>query len=173
MSFGPSSSGAMFGAEMSRTFHREAFSCRRLALVLVAHRRAVHRKSDQRRVDTRFRLLKYCSRSLPSLDNFSSPTLRFGEVLDFSLSFCVRHPAAWPAAFQITCKNNAESSLFELLCDVFSKNFQSSMPFVWFLMFISLHECGIAGLSQVFIVWHTPFISIYGAGQGQVLRRHF
>ena len=34
-------------------------------------------------------------------------------------------------------KNDAESSLFELLCDVFSKNFQSSMPFVWFLMFIS------------------------------------
>ena len=42
-------------------------------------------------------------------------------------------------------KNNAESSLFELLRDVFSKNFQSSMPFVWFLMFISFHECGITG----------------------------
>jgi hypothetical protein len=34
-------------------------------------------------------------------------------------------------------KNNAVSSLFELLRDAFSKNFQSSMPFVWFLMFIS------------------------------------
>jgi hypothetical protein len=27
-------------------------------------------------------------------------------------------------------KNNAECSLFEVLRDVFSKNFQSSMPFV-------------------------------------------
>ena len=42
-------------------------------------------------------------------------------------------------------KNNAESSLFELLRDVFSKNFQTSMSFVWFLMFISFHECGITG----------------------------
>jgi hypothetical protein len=73
------------------------------------------------RVDTRFSLLKYCSRSEPSL-NCGSPTLRFGEVLDFSLSFCLRHPAAWPAAFQVMFKNNAESSLFELLRDVFSKN---------------------------------------------------
>jgi len=56
--------------------------------------------------------------------------------LDFSLSFCPRHPAAWPAAFQVIFKNDAESSLFELLCDVSTKNFQSSMPFVWFLMFI-------------------------------------
>lgn len=161
------------GAELKRRNVRRGNVTNLSQSSVSAHRRAVHRKSDQRRVDTRFRLLKYCSRNLPSLDNFSSPTLRFGEVLDFSLSFCVRHPAAWPAAFQITCKNNAESSLVELLCDVFSKNFQSSKPFVWFLMFISLHECGIAGLSQVFIVWHTPFISIYGAGQGQVLRRHF
>jgi len=65
--------------------------------------------------------------------------------LDFSLSFCLRHPAAWPAALQITFKNNAESSLFELLRDVFSKNFQSCMPFVWFLMFISFRQCGITG----------------------------
>jgi hypothetical protein len=65
--------------------------------------------------------------------------------LDFSLSFCPRHPAAWPAAFQITFKNKAGSSLFELLRDVFSKKFQSSMPFVWFLMFISFHKCGITG----------------------------
>jgi hypothetical protein len=56
--------------------------------------------------------------------------------LDFSLSFCPRHPPAWPAAFQVIFKNDAESSLFELLRDVFSKKFQSSMPFVWFLMFI-------------------------------------
>ena len=33
-------------------------------------------------------------------------------------------------------ENDAEPSLFQLLCDVFSKNFQSNMPFVWFLMFI-------------------------------------
>src|SRR5260370_32800107 len=96
---------------------------------------AAHRKSD-RRVDTRFRLLKYCSRSEPSVENCGSPTLRFGEVLDFSLSFCPRHPAAGPAAFQVIFKNDAESSLFELLCDVLTKNFQNSMPFVWFLMFI-------------------------------------
>jgi hypothetical protein len=89
--------------------------------------------------------LKYCSRNEPSVENCGSPTLRFGEVLDFSLSFCLRHSTAWPAAFQITIKNNAESSLFELLRDVFSKNFQTSMPFVWFLMFISFHECGITG----------------------------
>jgi len=94
---------------------------------------AAYRKSD-RRVDTRFRLLKYCSRNEPSVENCGGPTLRFGERLDFSLSFCPRHSTAWPAAFQITIKNNAESSLFELLRDVFSKNFQSSMPFVWFLM---------------------------------------
>jgi hypothetical protein len=31
------------------------------------------------------------------------------------------------------------------LRDVFSKNFQSSMPFVWFLMFISFDQCGITG----------------------------
>ena len=42
-------------------------------------------------------------------------------------------------------KDNAESSPFELLRDVFSKNFQSSMPFVWFLMFISFHQSGITG----------------------------
>jgi hypothetical protein len=42
--------------------------------------------------------------------------------LDFSLSFCLRHPPAWPAVFQVMFKNNAESSLFELLRDVFSKN---------------------------------------------------
>ena len=104
---------------------------------------AAHRKSGRRGVYTRFRLLKYCSRRRPSVENCGSPTLRFGEVLDFSLSFCLRHPAAWPAAFQVMFKNKAESSLFELLCDVFSKNFQSSVPFVWVLMSISFHQCGI------------------------------
>jgi len=54
----------------------------------------------------------------------------FREVLDFSLSFCLGHLAAWPAAFQVMFKNNAGSSLFELLHELFSKNFQSSIPFV-------------------------------------------
>ena len=94
------------------------------------------------------RLLKYCSCKEPSVENCGSPTLRFGKRSDFSLSFCPRHFTAWPTAFQITFKNNAESSLFELLRDVFSKNFQTSMAFVWFLMFISLHECGITGCSN-------------------------
>jgi hypothetical protein len=49
--------------------------------------------------------------------------------LDFSLSFCLRHPAAWPAAFQVMSKKNAESS-------------------------------------------HALFMSIYGAGQEEVLQRH-
>jgi hypothetical protein len=31
------------------------------------------------------------------------------------------------------------------LRDVFSKNFQSITPFVWVLMFISFHQCGITG----------------------------
>ena len=114
---------------------------------------AANRKLDRHRDDTRFSLLKYCSRSEPSLANCGSRILRFGEVLDFSLSFCPRHPAAWPAAFQITFKNNAESSLFELLRDVLSKNFQSSIPLVWFLMFISFHQCGYHRLYQVSAVW--------------------
>jgi hypothetical protein len=84
-------------------------------------------KSDQRRVDTRFKLPKYCPCTEPSVENCGSPTLRFGELLDFSLSFCPRHSAAWPAAFQVTIKNNAESPLFELLRDVFRKRFQGSI----------------------------------------------
>jgi hypothetical protein len=121
--------------------------CRlRLAHRTTADRKAARRKSDRRRDDTRFRLLKYCSRSEPSVENFDSPTLRLGEVLDFSLSFWPRHPAAWPAAFQVMFKNKAGSSLFELLRDVFSKNFQSSIPFVRFLMFISFPQCGITGV---------------------------
>jgi hypothetical protein len=71
--------------------------------------------------------LKYCPRTEPSVDNSGSPTLSFGELLDFSLSFWPRHSAAWPAAFQITIKNNAISSLFELLRDVLSQRFQGSI----------------------------------------------
>ena len=96
---------------------------------------------------------KYCPRTGPSVERCGSPTPRFGERLDFSLSFCPRHSTAWPAAFQITLKNNAESSLLELLRDVFSKNFQTSMPFVWFLMFISFHECGITGCIKFPLWW--------------------
>jgi len=47
--------------------------------------------------------------------------------LDFPLSFWPRHSAAWPAAFQITIKNNAESSLFELLRGLFSELFQGNI----------------------------------------------
>jgi hypothetical protein len=50
-----------------------------------------------------------------------------GEVLDFFLSFRLRHFVALPATFQITIKNNAESSLFEVLRDVFSERFQSNI----------------------------------------------
>src|SRR4029079_18856753 len=123
---------------------------------------AVYRKLDRLRVETRFRLLKYCSRAEPSVENCSSPTLRFGEVLDFSFSFYPRHRVAWPAAFQVIFKNEAESSLFELLCDVFSKNSQSGMPFVWFLMFIFLAVSPVVSSS---VVWNAPFIRKHGACQ--------
>jgi len=71
--------------------------------------------------------LKYCPRTEPSVENCGSPTLSFGELLDFSLSFWPRQSVAWPAAFQITIKNNAESSLFELLRGLFSKIFQGNI----------------------------------------------
>jgi hypothetical protein len=81
---------------------------------------------NRSRVDTGFKLSKYCPRTEPTVENCGSPILRFGELLDFSLSFWLRHSAAWPAAFQITIKNNAKFSLFELQRDVFSKRFQGS-----------------------------------------------
>ncbi len=85
-----------------------------------------HQKSDRRRVDTKLELLQYDPLDPnPASKNCGSLTVSFGESSDFSLSFCPRHSAAWPAAFQITIKNNAKSSLFELLRDVFSKRFQS------------------------------------------------
>lgn len=113
------------------------------------------------RVDSRFSLLKYCSRSEPSL-NCRCPTLSFGEVFDLSLSFCLRHLAARPAAFQIIRKNDAKSSLFDLLRDVFGKNFQSTRLFVWFLTFISF-RC--LRFYQVLILWHASFIRRDGACQ--------
>jgi hypothetical protein len=49
----------------------------------------------------------------------------------------------------------------------------SRMPFIWFLMFISFDQCGITGCIKFPFVWHAPFMSIYGAGHEQVLRRSF
>ena len=89
--------------------------------------------------------MKYCPCTEHTVENCGTQTLRFSEAVDFAISFCLRHLVAWPATLQIILKNNAESSLFELLRDVFSKYFQSSIPFVWFLMFISFHQCGITG----------------------------
>jgi len=84
------------------------------------------RVTDQ--IDARvFPRFKYCPRTEPSIENHGSPTLRFREPVYFSVSFGPSHSAAWPAAFQIMFKNNAESSLFELLRDVFSKRFQGSI----------------------------------------------
>jgi hypothetical protein len=68
-----------------------------------------------------------CPLTEASVENCGSPTLRFGELLDFSRSFCLRDCAAWPAAFQITIKNNTEFSLFELLRDASSKRFQAAL----------------------------------------------
>ena len=115
-----------------------------------ADRMAAHRKSDQRRVDTRFRLLKYCSRSEPSVENCGSPTLRFGEVLDFSLSFCPRHPAAWPAAFQVMFKNKAEYSsccamcsarIFKAACPLFG--FSCSFHFISRMRYHRLYQVSV------------------------------
>ena len=97
---------------------------------------------DRLHVDSRFSLLKYCSRSEPGL-NCGSPILRLGEVLDFSLSFCLQHPAAWPAAFQVMFKNNAEFSLFERCAMCSARIFKSVSPLLWFLMFISFDQYGI------------------------------
>jgi hypothetical protein len=47
--------------------------------------------------------------------------------LDFSISFWPRDSAVWPATFQIILENNAESSLFELLRDVRSKSFHTTI----------------------------------------------
>ena len=42
-------------------------------------------------------------------------------------------------------KNNAESSLFELLRDVFSKNFSKQHPLCLISHVHFLHQCGIIG----------------------------
>ena len=41
--------------------------------------------------------LKYCPHTEPTLENCGSPTLRFGEALDFPLPFCPGDLFAWPA----------------------------------------------------------------------------
>ena len=69
---------------------------------------------------------KYCPGAGLSSENDRSP-LRFGESLDFSLSFCGRDLLAWPTALQIGLKNNTESALFELPPDVCSKRFQANI----------------------------------------------
>jgi hypothetical protein len=94
---------------------------------------------------TRFPFFEYCPCTEHTVENCGTPTLRFSEAVDFAIPFCLRHLVAWPATVQIILKNDAKSSLFELLRDMFSKNFQSSMPFVSFLMFISFRQCGITG----------------------------
>jgi hypothetical protein len=71
--------------------------------------------------------LKNYPRAERTPENCGSPTLRFGEALDFSLAFRPRDLSVWPAAFQIVLKANAESSLFELLRDVFSKHFHATI----------------------------------------------
>jgi hypothetical protein len=66
---------------------------------------------------------KYCPCTEVTIENCGSPALRFGELSDFPISCRPRDSTIWPATFQIILKNNAESSLFELLRDVFSKGF--------------------------------------------------
>jgi len=94
---------------------------------------------------TRFPFFEYCPCTEHTVENCGTPTLRFSEAADFAFPFCLRHLVAWPATLQIILKNDAKSSFLELLRDVFSKNFQSSTPFVWSLMFISFHQSGITG----------------------------
>jgi hypothetical protein len=70
---------------------------------------------------------KYCPHTERTVENCGSPSLGFGKLLDFSVSFRPRHSVAWSAAFQIMFKNNEEFSIFELLRDVSSKRFHGSI----------------------------------------------
>jgi hypothetical protein len=94
--------------------------------------RFAHSPGNYRRAfvisSTRFQPSKYCPRTEPTLENCGTPTLRFGEAVDFCLPFRPGHLVSWPAAFQIMIKNNAESSSFDLLRNVFSERFQSNIP---------------------------------------------
>jgi len=69
--------------------------------------------------------LKYCPHTEPTLESCGSPTLRFGEALDFSLPFCPRDLFAWPATLEIILKNDAKRSFFEASCNMFGKRFQN------------------------------------------------
>ena len=108
---------------------------------------AANRKLDRHRDDTRFMPFEIIALvANPASRIAAVQPLRFGEVFDFSLSFCLRHPAAWPAAFQITIKNNAEFSLFELLRDVLSKNFSKrAFPLFGFSCSFPFTNAGITG----------------------------
>ena len=55
--------------------------------------------------------------------NKGVPPARFGKNFDLPLSFHRSQFFHWPAAFYFILKNDAESSSFELLLDVFSKYF--------------------------------------------------
>jgi len=70
---------------------------------------------------------EYCPRTEATVEKCGSPALRVGELSDFSISFGPRDSAVWPATFQVILKNNAESSLFELLRDVFSQSFHATI----------------------------------------------
>jgi hypothetical protein len=94
------------------------------------------RNQIDHRAGAGFSLFKYCSHSEPGL-NCGNPTLRFGEVLDFSLSLRLRHPLLDQQRSRSPSKTTQNPRSLSLLRDLFSKNFQSIMPFVSFLMFIS------------------------------------
>ena len=55
--------------------------------------------------------------------NKGVPPARFGKSFDLPLSFHRSQFFHWPAAFYFILKNDAESSSFELLLDVFSNYF--------------------------------------------------
>jgi hypothetical protein len=62
--------------------------------------------------------LKYCPHTEPTLENCGSPTLRFGEALDFSLPFCLRDLFAWQQRSKSFSKTtqNARSSRRAAIC---------------------------------------------------------
>jgi len=59
-----------------------------------------------------------------SVDDHDTPTVSFGETMDFSAPRCRLHAVAWPATVQIILKNDAECSFFELRRNMFSQSFQ-------------------------------------------------
>jgi len=72
----------------------------------------------------RFQSLKYCPcPEQTSVDDRGTPTVSFGETMDFSQPCCRLQVAAWPATVQIILKNDAKSSFFELRRNMFSQRF--------------------------------------------------